>query len=310
MSIVKIEGKPIEKLIEVISQGIGTLYKPRAIRKEADAEAYKISVLERAKSNAIADGKLIEFDLYDNIQQRVIYQETRKQLNIDNIIEISAGQLNQESHVSEDKVNSDWSTRFFNIAQDISDHEMHELWGRILAGEIKQPKSFSLRTLELLKNLTKEEAEIFSKFAQLKVKSIQADFIPYHDKVLLETKFKIKYSEILLLTDLGLISSGSSLGLIFKSTDKKVEVLFENGETGIHVVTKPNNSNHNTLILAFTKSGSELSKLISHEKNSEYIDYVCNAVSTPFTTIMVGTLGVDENGIILTDAFEFNKSSD
>ena len=35
LNVVKIEGKPIEKLIEVISKGIGTIYKPRAIRREA-----------------------------------------------------------------------------------------------------------------------------------------------------------------------------------------------------------------------------------------------------------------------------------
>ncbi|UUW11213.1 hypothetical protein NLG42_10480 [Flavobacterium plurextorum] len=42
-------GKPIEKLIDVISEGIGVLYKPRAIRKEADAEAYKIIAIKKAK---------------------------------------------------------------------------------------------------------------------------------------------------------------------------------------------------------------------------------------------------------------------
>ena len=39
INLIKLEGKPFEKLIEVISKGIGTLYKPRAIRKEADSKA-------------------------------------------------------------------------------------------------------------------------------------------------------------------------------------------------------------------------------------------------------------------------------
>lgn len=30
-----IDGKPLEKLIEVVSKGIGTLYRPRSIRKDA-----------------------------------------------------------------------------------------------------------------------------------------------------------------------------------------------------------------------------------------------------------------------------------
>ena len=49
---VNIDGKPLEKLIEVVSNGIGTLYRPRKIRKEADAQAYAIKVLENAKAIA------------------------------------------------------------------------------------------------------------------------------------------------------------------------------------------------------------------------------------------------------------------
>jgi hypothetical protein len=52
MSIIKISGKPLEKLIEVISKGVGTLYKPTEIRKTAEAEAYKIEVIETAKARA------------------------------------------------------------------------------------------------------------------------------------------------------------------------------------------------------------------------------------------------------------------
>ena len=95
MGLITFEGKPIEKLIEVISQGIGTLYKPRAIRKEAEAEAYKIGIIEKAKANAIAEGKIIDLELYENIQERILHQETRKQINIDNIAQIAANQLNQ-----------------------------------------------------------------------------------------------------------------------------------------------------------------------------------------------------------------------
>ena len=56
INVVKVEGKPIEKLIDVISKGIGTIYKPRAIRKEAEAKAYEIEIIERAKANALSEG--------------------------------------------------------------------------------------------------------------------------------------------------------------------------------------------------------------------------------------------------------------
>lgn len=39
---------PFTKLIEVVSDGIGTLYPPRHIRKGADARAYEIGTIEKA----------------------------------------------------------------------------------------------------------------------------------------------------------------------------------------------------------------------------------------------------------------------
>ena len=43
---------PVIKLIEVVNDGIGTLYAPRRIRKEADARAYEIVTIEKAKTAA------------------------------------------------------------------------------------------------------------------------------------------------------------------------------------------------------------------------------------------------------------------
>ena len=33
LNIIKLDAKPLEKLIEVVSNGIGTIYRPRAIEK-------------------------------------------------------------------------------------------------------------------------------------------------------------------------------------------------------------------------------------------------------------------------------------
>ena len=146
-SLIKIEGKPLEKLIEVISNGIGTLYRPRAIRNEADAKAYEIKVLEKAKHEAIAEGKLIEAENLDRINERLVAKEIKRQNNIDDVVEVAINDISQTESVTETPIDQDWSTRFFDIVQDISDNEMKILWGKILAGEVKKPKSYSMRTL-------------------------------------------------------------------------------------------------------------------------------------------------------------------
>ncbi|KIC01699.1 hypothetical protein OA88_12640 [Flavobacterium sp. JRM] len=300
------EGKPIEKLIQVISQGIGTLYRPRAIRKEADAEAYKIQVIEKAKTIADAENKLIEFEMLNAIEQKILFKEHRKQNNIDNIIDVAVKQIIQEPEISTESVDPDWTTRFFNIAEDISNHEMQKLWGRILSGEVKQPGSFSLRTLELLKNITKYEAEVFTKFAKLNVKHNGGHFIPFLYYEYFEIQFNIPYTEILLMIELGLISSETAIGLNFPSLKEPGISLFEIGETGIYVTTSAHNEPYSVPILTLTKIGLELSTLIPIESNTEYIKYVCKALSTPNTKIKVGKILNEDGEKRIADVFEYN----
>ena len=299
------EGKPIEKLIEVISQGFGTLYKPLAIKKEADAEAYKLLVLEKAKAKAAAENRLIEFETMSVMEQKIVYREQRKQVNIEKIIEIAAEELNQDSEVNSEKVDSDWTTRFFNLAEDISNERMQELWGKILSGEVKKPGSFSLRSLELLKNITKYEAEIFTKFVQLNVRHSRGHFIPYIEQNTFETYFDIPYSEILLMYEIGLLSSGPNIGLHFPALEFPALMFYEFGDTGIQVTTAAHDKQNSVAILSLTQIGLELAALIPFERNEQNIKYLCKALSTPYTKIILGKIVKEKGQVGLKDVFEY-----
>lgn len=307
MGIITFKGKPLEKLVEVISQGIGALHKPRSIRKEADANAYKISVIAKAKAQAASDSKLIEVEMYDAIEQRILFQEQRKQNNILSIIEVATEQINHESNVNSETVDPDWTTRFFSIAENISNEEMQKLWGRILAGEVKQPGGFSLRTLDVMKNLSKQEADIFTKFAELNVKYANGDFIPYVDKQYFQEKFNILYTDIVLMVDLGLVSSEKDLGLSFTGINKPLNLLYEIGNIGIYVSTIAHNKSYTIPILSLTKVGSELATLISFEPNSEYLNYVCKALTTENTKITLGKVYEENGKKHLKNVFEYQS---
>ncbi|MTH16626.1 DUF2806 domain-containing protein [Flavobacterium sp. LC2016-01] len=305
-SLVKIEGKPLEKLIEVIGQGIGTLYRPTAIRKEAKAKAFEIEVLAKAQAIANAEGKLIDLETLNTIEQKIIYQQVKKQNNIDKIIDVAFDQVSQEPDVSSEKVDPDWTTRFFNIAEDISNDEMQKLWGRILAGEVKKPGTFSLRTLDLLKNLSKEEALVFTKFAKLLIKSHHTNFIPFVNKDFVYKQLNIPYKEILLMSELGLVITAPDLVMISKGSEKDTGTLFVNGDTGIYVESQPNNSQHHINIIAFTKTGSELATLITFDFDKQYIEYVCESLLTPQSNIRYGKLAnIEGTNKELREAIEY-----
>lgn len=61
----------------------------------------------------------------------------------------------------------DWFLRFFDAAGNIRAEDMRQLWARVLAGEIEHPGSFSLRTVEVLRNMSQAEALAFKNASSL-----------------------------------------------------------------------------------------------------------------------------------------------
>ena len=57
----------------------------------------------------------------------------------------------------------DWFIRFYEAVGNISNQEMQEKWAKILAGEISKPASFSLSTIDALKNMGQKDAILFEK---------------------------------------------------------------------------------------------------------------------------------------------------
>ncbi len=296
INLIKIDGKPLEKLIDVISKGIGTVYKPRSIRKEAEAKSYEIELIERAKSKACAESREIEAETIDRIQERLLYKELRRQENIEKISQIATQQFSPEDTVSEEKVDDDWTTRFFNIVEDISDDEMQQLWGRILAGEVKQPKSYSLRTLELLKNLSKHEAEAFTRASNLVISSNNSPFLFKSEDVNFLNKYNISFEDRLLLMESGLLQPDGNISRNLHQQSNDILIYFLSGRFVIKTIKKANTPDNSIDIFRFTKVGEELLKLINPNPSAGYIKEFC--------------LNLEKFGLEVDYAFIINKNLD
>ncbi len=275
--------KPITKLIEVVSNGIGVLYKPRAIRKEADAKAYEFKVLERAKSEALAENKIREAEIFERLNCRLVAKEMKRQNNIDDVVEIAATQLEQSKQVSEEIVDEDWTTRFFDIVQDVSNDDMKNLWGRILAGEVEQPNSYSKRTLELLRNLSKDEADLFVKVSQFVLK--YNDYFIFNGKNNKLTQFNITYSDIAKLTEIGLLQAGTFVQKQFltQNQDRKVGLIY--GSIVVILDIKANTPQTDIPISVLSKAGEELLSLVDIKPNIEYIKEMADSIRKEGLTI-------------------------
>ena len=265
---INIDGKPLEKLIEVVSNGIGTLYRPRKIRKEADAQAYAIRVLENAKAVAGSETMLIEAETVERIGQRLVAQEIRRQNNIDAVVEKAAEEL-KGKQVSDDPVDEDWATRFFGIVQDVSLEEMRILWSKILSKEIERPSTFSMRTLETLRNLSAKEAELFEKVAPLVL--YQRNYFIFNESDMLE-KIGVKYMDLAQLTECGILLPGTFVSKSYESNPNKDTVSAIIYGEKVVIMGLPQGTKGVVIpVVLLSKAGEELLSLLEPKENMEYI---------------------------------------
>ncbi len=275
IEVIKVNKRPLEKLIAVIKTGLGGNVNENEISKQSEKK----------------DEQNSEFFNDSRIEERVRHKESRRQNNLDYINYVAAEQLDQEPHVSEEQVDEDWINRFYNIAEDISNDEMKIFWGRILAGEIKQPKSFSLRTLDLLKNLSKDEAQAFSKFAQLRLVSGDKNLIYNQDNgIFLKDEFGIEFTDRLLLAELGLIATENNLEFSFSANETAASTFLIYGPKAILFHREDNTPKQAIKVLLFTKIGAELCNLVEQVPNQNYLERVCSSFAHPKVTVEYGDL--------------------
>lgn len=157
----------------------------------------------------------------------------------------------------EEPYDFDWFVRFYESVGNVSNEQMQEIWAKILSGEINHPGSYSLRAIEILKNLSQRDAQLFGKICSFSICSGEHIFIPFYESYLDECK--IAYSEIMRLDELGLINSNGMLVLKMNVTPER-NILLHNNK----LLITAQSANGNDVVIdikqfPFTDVGRELS---------------------------------------------------
>ena len=133
----------------------------------------------------------------------------RSEINATKAILFAEEQLTSDSQVPPDRnVDEDWLFAWREHAGKVSAEDLQRLWGSVLAGEVKAPGRYSIRTLEFLKTLSKVEAELISKLARYVIHGhVARDQTEY-----LESN-GLSFSMLLQMQELGVVSGVEALGL-------------------------------------------------------------------------------------------------
>lgn len=194
----------LSKLWETLAEkGVGSLLKPRQMRREGlvgleldrarllsfaqterDVEdirsgkkdisdfsmSLKFAEISKEKSVSLerAEPVVNILDALEISKLNSMSDSVRREINTAGSIICAEEALCEDGEAAPDtNVNDDWLYRWRDYTGEVSDADLQKIWGRILAGEVKAPGTYSLRTLDFLRNLSQEEAALIAKIASV-----------------------------------------------------------------------------------------------------------------------------------------------
>lgn len=201
----------------------------------------------------------------------------RKEVNVSKAVIVAEEILMQDDQEPpQESVDDDWLYAWRENAGRVSTDELQYLWGRILAGEVKNPGSYSFRTLEFLKGLSKDEAELISKVGQFVLKdAIFRD----HDEIL--NGEGVTFAALLSLQDIGLLSGVEALGMtsIFTSNySDRYGQLFVFGNRAMIIEADDVKKKLSLPAYSVSKMGRQVLSLANVPHNVAYMEAVAKSI--------------------------------
>jgi hypothetical protein len=257
---------PMPQTVKNIDKAVGKILLAAGENAEARIKANT----GRAK----AKGKIEVEGLYRTEEDR------RKLENRAAIVKVAVDEINEgragiENADAKTEIDDDWLNMFARFAEDKSSEELKGLFGRILAGEIRNPGAFSLRTIQFLSTLSKSDAHDVSKFLSY---ALSGQFVPLFEPATVGPHIhdRIKMQELGLATHASIIG-----GLAWSIEVVPGQNLLFNG-TGLGILVE-NQSTHSVAFQlecqVLTKPSQELMQIANPPATPiEYLKAVAQVV--------------------------------
>lgn len=279
--------------ISVVSSVVGGLFTTIFLRRNtsvAEFEKIKNGQFKEVADSLLKAGKMTYVEYYQ----------------ASNFLEVAKKADKYYSEIHHDNNNAnydfDWFVRFYEAVGNISDEVMQDLWAKLLAGEVAEPSSFSLKTIDVLRNLSKQDAELFSLICSHSVMTRGQNFLPHYDTYL--EKHNIYYTDIMKLNEQGLIFNDGTIGFSM-SIGQNPNVLFWNNDL---VMTIESSDDKNIEIhiktYPFTKAGQELAVLVSKSVSEENFIELAKEIANKNQECILGVykiVSLDEKSITYDD---------
>ena len=266
-------------------------------KRNASASS-QMQLLGLAKKFAL-DGGLVSADkqvpIEERTHKRARISALRKQHNLEIIIQKSLSYCSNDEITN--KADPDWFTTFTQLAEDVSNKTMQDLWAKILAGEITQPGSFSTKTLKIFREMSITDAKLLAKACSLAVSdhakrniriisgayqmpSLFNFFNKRREQKIPLSQFSLSYADLLVLADNHLLFVQETES----SPMDKLEALHFTFN-GSPLTLSAKKANCVLQFYKFTPIGSELARLISGSGDNNYLQHLKSALTENFSIV-------------------------
>ena len=192
---------------------------------------------------------------------------------MENMIEKSLAYLTTDS--SPETMDDDWLTNLFHHARNTSDEVMQDTWARILAGEANTNGSYTKRTVNMMAELEKSDAVLFSKLVDY-CWNFNGDVpIVFDTDDDIYEKNGITFSKLNHLASIGLVTFETLAGYVQSQdgTGGKFECSYQGTN---YTIQKPEGKESKVSIgkILFTQQGLELAQVCTRERIDSFEEYV------------------------------------
>jgi hypothetical protein len=271
-------------LVEKIADAVGGFFQPFQVVRLAKAEA---------KAELIRSENKIEItDQERRAAWRWLKEEAKRQANMEDITRGALPLLAEKA--SPQDVENDWITHFFEKSRIVSDDDMQRLWSRVLAGEANVPGSFSRRTVNVLADIDKFDAELFTRLCGFgwmveghelpHLKGTSEEDRPHLVPLVFDASSQIyrdsgiDFQRLFLLQNLGLIQFDSlGIGFIWSPLPQTTTVSYHGRVLELTLRAIAPKHPNNALVVGqvlLTRAGRELASIISPAPVEGFFDFV------------------------------------
>ena len=214
----------------------------------------------------------------------------REQVNLDMISQRAANEIRDPSsqsgpQESDDTIDDDWLNAFETEARQKSTEEMQDMFGKILAGEIRNPGRYSTRTIRILASLDQGIASHFATFCSMCLSSlgdVDVRVVSMGGNAASNTlqEYGLNFASLNLLNEHGLVISDYNswyewTPCLAMPGDGRQAICIPLGYQGRYWILMPTSHTQMNKKLridgvALTQSGKELSTIVKVEPADKY----------------------------------------